>query len=220
MKTFKHYSYEAERAYYSRGWPQSAKPYLHLEPYLHSLVDQPQAIFRRKRVLEIGAGEALYSRMIAEHFAAKLVVALDLVPEQLTAPRDENKIGGVFGVGGDCFHLPFVEKSFDVVFGSLILHRFRELEEVLTEIHRVLADKGLYCGIEPSLRNPVHVFRQFFSDHSPNEFLLSGTRVSKAFNRCGFEVEIRCLAPRFPLLCRLGLATCMGIWAWKEDCRR
>jgi ubiquinone/menaquinone biosynthesis C-methylase UbiE len=102
------------------------------------------------------------------------------------------------------------------VFGSLILHRFRELEKVVKEVYRVLRTDGLYLGIEPSLRNPLHLYRQFFADHSPNEFLLTGTRVRTAFTRSGFQAEVRRLAPRFPFVCRLGLATCMGVWAEKE----
>lgn len=212
------FSYRLEKEFYARPGSRGSGSRAVLGRYLwylRSLVGQHEAVFGGKRVLEIGAGWAVYSRLIAEHFGPKLVIALDLVPQQFTAARDENKIGDVFGVGGDCFHLPFLEKSFDVVFGSLILHRFRELEEVLTEIYRVLVNQGLYLGIEPSLWNPIHLYRQFFADHSPNEFLLSGTRVSKAFNQCGFQVKLRRLAPRFPFLCRLGLATCMGIWAEK-----
>lgn len=210
------FSYDQEKEFYDRRRSPGLGSQPKLEPYLRSLVGQPEVIFGGKRVLEIGAGEALYSRMIAECFAPKQVVALDLVPTQLAAYREENKIAGVLSVCGDCFHLPFHDESFDIVFGSLILHRFRELEEVVAEIRRVLVSGGLYLGIEPSLRNPIHLYRQFFADHSPNEFLLSGARAFEAFTQCGFQVEIQCLAPRFPLLCRVGLATCMGIWAEKR----
>lgn len=209
------FSYSLEKEFYRRLRSPGSGSYRALEPYLRSLVVHPGAICGGKRVLEIGAGQGLYSWMIAERFAPKQVLGLDLVPTQLSVSQEKNKRDGVLGVGGDCFHLPFRDKSFDVVFGSLILHRFRELEEILKEIHRVLVHEGLYLGIEPSLRNPLHLIRQFFSNHSPNEFLLSGIRVSKAFSRCGFHIQVRRLAPKFPLLCRLGLATCMGIVAKK-----
>lgn len=210
------FSYNLEKDFYGRLRSCSSGSHLTLEPYLRSLVTRPGGIFGGKRVLEIGAGQALFSRMIEEQFGPKQMVALDLVPAQLTANREENKTAGVLSVGGDCFHLPFRDKSFDVIFGSLILHRFRELEEVLKEIQRVLVYQGQYLGIEPSLLNPLHLLRQIFSDHSPNEFLLSGIRVSSAFTRVGFHVQIRRLAPKLPLLCHLGLATCMGIWAEKR----
>lgn len=209
------FSYPLEKEFYARLRSSGSGSHHRLEPYLRSLVAHPEANFGGKRVLEIGAGEALYSRMIAERFVPKQVVALDLVPAQLVVYQAENKMAGVLGVGGDCFYLPFRNQSFDVIFGSLVLHRFRELGDVVREMHRVLVDQGVYLGIEPSLRNLLHLYRQFFGDHSLNEFLLSGTRASQAFTQCGFQVQVRRLAPRFPFLCRLGLATCMGIVAKK-----
>ena len=159
------FSYELEKEYYKQSHSPFLSSYSRLEPYLRSWLD-PLVVFQGKMVLEVGAGPALYSQMIAEQFAPRKMVALDLVSAQLAAYQEASKRAGVLSVVGDCFRLPFREKSFDVVFGSLILHRFRELEEVLKEIHRVLPNEGLYVGIEPSLGNPMHLFRHCFSNHS------------------------------------------------------
>ncbi len=209
------FSYRLEREYYEQPRAAAGCSYARLEAYLSSWLD-PVAVFGGKRVLEIGAGEALYSRMIADRFAPGWVVALDLVPAQLMACRRETKNARVLCVGGDCFHLPLHEKNFDVIFGSLLLHRFRELANVLKEIYRALVSGGVYVGIEPCLSNPLHLFRRFFSDHSRNEFLLARRRIRRAFAETGFRVRIIRLAPRFPHLRRVGLATCVGIWASKE----
>ncbi len=209
------FSHRLETEYYDRPRPGRRGSYAPLEPYLLSWVDP--IVFRDRRILEIGAGHALYSRMIAERFAPKQVIALDLVPAQLGACRQRDELGRVLAVGGDCLQLPFRDDSCDVVFGSLILHRFHELEAVLAEVCRVLANPGLYLGIEPSVMNPMHLFRHMFSSHSPNEILLGRGAIGRAFTRTGFQVETRCLSPRFPLLSHLGLATCLGIRArWVE----
>jgi ubiquinone/menaquinone biosynthesis C-methylase UbiE len=210
------FSSQLEKAYYEQSNSASLVSYSRLKRYLRSWIE-PEEVLNDKKILEIGAGHALYSRMITELFAPKRVVALDLVPAQLAASWKENGCARVLSGGGDCFHLPFRSGSFDVVFGSLILHRFRELEEVLNEIYGVLLNEGLYIGIEPSLCNPMHLFRQFLSNHSPNEFLLSGGQILRAFARSGFQAEVRRLSPRFPFLRRLGLATCLGIWARKGE---
>lgn len=212
----KGFSYKLEKEYYGRRRPERARPSSHLELYLRYWLD-PEAVFGGKRVLEIGAGSAVYSQLIAGRFGAKLMVAVDLVADQFRSALQENKNPRIYGVSGDCFNLPFADRSFDVVFGSLILHRFPELSRVVGEVYRVLLEQGFYLGIEPSLSNPMHIYRQFFSDHSPNEFLLSAGLIRKTFSRCGFRVTVRPLAPRFPFLCRLGLATCIGVWARKEE---
>ena len=210
------FSYRLEKEFYEQSNLPSLRSYSRLEPYLRVWLD-PLAVFKGKRILEIGAGPALYSRMIAEQFAPRGMVALDLVQAQIAVNQEASGRAGVLSIVGDCFHLPFREKSFDVIFGSLILHRFRELEEVLKEIHRVLANDGLYVGIEPSLSNPIHLFRHCFSSHSPNEYLLNSFRVSRAFTRSSFTVDLCRLSPRFPWLHRLGLATCIGVWAKKRQ---
>ena len=124
------FSYKLEKEFYEQSHLPSFDSYARLEPYIRSWLD-PMAVFEDKKVLEVGAGQALYSRMFAEQFAPRQMTALDLVPSQLAASQAASRRAGVLSIVGDCFHLPFREKSFDVVFGSLILHRFRALEEVL-----------------------------------------------------------------------------------------
>jgi SAM-dependent methyltransferase len=149
--------------------------------------------------------------LIAAQFSPRRVVAMDLVP--VAAPGVNGRGVSVRVVGGDCFRLPFRDQSFDVVLGSLILHRFRALEDVLGEVQRVLSPGGTYLGIEPSLLNPLHLFRHAWADHSPNEFLLGRRRLRAAFAATGFRMSLVRLSPRAPRLATVGLATCLGIIA-------
>src|SRR5438034_8232419 len=61
------FSKELEEGYYSKNWPKEAVRYSHLEPYLRCWLD-PEAVFKGKTVLDIGAGEATYTRLIADRF--------------------------------------------------------------------------------------------------------------------------------------------------------
>ena len=76
------FSYEAEKKYYSQGWPKEAQPYLHLERYLRCWMD-PSEIFAGKRVLDVGAGEMTYTRLIADRFEPKQIVACELFRERM-----------------------------------------------------------------------------------------------------------------------------------------
>ena len=57
----------------------------------------------------------------------------------------------------DAHHLEFSDSSFDLVFGSAILHHLR-LDRALAEIDRVLRPGGLFVFFEPLDNNPVARF--------------------------------------------------------------
>lgn len=207
----KSFSYESEKQYYSRALPAEAKPYLPLEPYLRCWLD-PVAVFKGKRVLDIGAGECMYSRLIADRFEPAEIVACELFAARMSHANRANRNATLKFVGGDCRRLPFRNGSFDVVFGSLVLHQLPCLENVLGEVRRVLADNGCYIGIEPNPWYVVHVYRYLLGSHSRNQYLLRRSHL-RAFNRAGFTVAVRYFYAKLPLIHNRLLATCMGIIA-------
>src|SRR5215470_1229553 len=116
------FSYELEKLYYSQKWPEEAKPYLHLESYLRCWLDRDK-VFVGKRVLDVGAGECTYTRLIADRFDPEEVVACELFRERMLPAVRVNRNPKLRFVSGNCFQLPFRGGSFDVVFGSFILHQ-------------------------------------------------------------------------------------------------
>src|SRR5262245_19883000 len=66
----------------------------------------------RASVLDIGARDGHFSRLLAEHFDS--VTALDIVPLDFEHP-------GVTVVTGDATHLQFPDDSFDCVFCTEVL---------------------------------------------------------------------------------------------------
>ena len=209
------FSYELEKGYYSQHWPNEAKPYLHLEPYFRCWLD-PEVMFAGKRVLDIGAGECTYTRLIADRFRPKEIVACELFRERMLPTVQANRTPNLSFVAGDCFRLPFQSGSFDVVFGSLILHQLPDLNEVISEVQRVLAEGGCYIGIEPNPLHPVHLYRYFLGNHSLNQYLLGPKHVA-AFKKAGFEVRIWYFYAKLPWLRSRVLGTCMGIIAEKRQ---
>ena len=211
----RHYSYTAERDYYQRQWPSEPQPYIHLEPYLRCWMD-PDKVFSGKKILTIGAGEAVYERLIAEKFGPERVVASDLFLERMYPASLANKVPHLSFVAGDCLRLPFCAEGFDIVFGSLVLHQIADLNAVVTQIRHVLKPGGLYVGIEINPRHPLHVWRHFFARHSANQFQLSPKHLS-VFSNLGFQVDIKYFWGRYPKLRNRLLMTTMGIVAEKEN---
>lgn len=211
----KGFSSELEKGYYSQNWPGEAKPYLHLERYVRCWLD-PEATFSGKRVLDIGAGECTYTRLIAEKFWPKKIVACELFRERMLPAARANRNGHLKFVAGDVFHIPFQSRSFEVIFGSLILCQLPDLVELVREIQRVLVDDGCYIGIEPNPHHPVHLYRYLRGNHSPNQYLL-GPRHLSAFEKAGFNVNIQYFWAKFPNLRSSLIGTCMGIIAKRRE---
>lgn len=209
------FSYELEKGYYRRHWPEEAKPYLHLEPYLRCWLN-PEAVFGGKRVLDIGAGECTYTRLIADRFRPKEIVACELFPERMLPAARTNRSPNLQFVAGDVFCLPFQSQSFDVVFGSLVLCQFPALDQFLSEVRRVLLNDGLYVGIEPNPYHPVHLYRYVRGNHSPNQYLLRPKHLA-VFQQVSFAVTIRYFYAKLPCLHNRLLGTCMGISAVRHE---
>src|SRR5215467_1392290 len=100
------FSFEAEKQYYSQRWPQEAKPYLHLERNVRCWLN-PAHVFEGKRILDIGAGECTYTRLIADRFRPKEIVACELFRERMLPAWQENQNPILKAVAGDCYDLPF-----------------------------------------------------------------------------------------------------------------
>lgn len=208
------YSTSAEQAYYSQSWPTKALPYLHLERYISTWLPEAQRLLSGKSVLDIGAGEATYTRMLAEVFAPGLVVACELFPQRILPAKRDSRAANLSFVAGSCFGLPFANHTFDVVFGSLVLSQLPELGRVVGEIDRVLRPGGYYIGIEPNPRNAIVVYRFLRGRHSKNQYLLKESHLS-VFRTRGYQLDVRYFFARFPSIRDRWRSMCMGIVAAK-----
>jgi len=82
----------------------------------------------RATVLDIGAREGFFSKLLTDHFAS--VTALDLEKPTFEFP-------GVDAVAGDVTELPFPDNAFDCVFCAEVLEHIPELQKACREIVRV-----------------------------------------------------------------------------------
>jgi SAM-dependent methyltransferase len=210
------FSYELEKDYYAGAWPTHALPYRHLEPYLSSWLLKPSELFDQKTVVDIGAGEATYTRLIGEIFTPKMVLGCELFTERMLPAARANQNPNVLFVAADAFHLPIKEGGVDTVFGSLVLHQLPDLACAVGEVSRVLRLGGYYVGIESNPYNPVILYRHLRRSHSRNQYLLTESDVRRSFEPAGFSVSVRYFFARTPTLRGRLLGTCMGILARKD----
>jgi ubiquinone/menaquinone biosynthesis C-methylase UbiE len=208
------FSYEAETAYYSQHWPTEAKPYRHLKPYLRGWLD-PERMFSDKQILDVGAGECTYTRLIAECFKPRSIIACELFRQRLLPAFREARSERWKPVVVNCFSLPFRDQSFDVVFASLFLCEMPNLGDVLHEFHRLLKPGGAFVGFEPNPFHPVILYRYALKPRSKNQYLFWPKKVLPIFASVGFATRAKYFYGPIPWLRHRLLGTCVGLVATK-----
>jgi len=141
---------------------------------------------RGKRVLDMGCGLGGNSCWLAKKGAA--VSAIDISPENIARTAEWSEKNGVKVDAGvmDCEKLAFADKTFDLVFGSFILHHI-DIENAAAQIRRVLKDGGKAVFVENSGDNPLLMFFRNrilpvfgLRKSSPSEYPLTRERIRLA----------------------------------------
>jgi len=210
------FSYQLAKDFYSKRWPSSPMPYLHLERYLRCWLD-PELVFSGRRILEIGAGECTYTRLIADQFHPQLIVASELFVERMLPGVRENRNPLLKAIAGDGFRLPFRNCSFDVVFASGVLSELPGVDKVVREIERVLTAGGLFVGWDPNPFNPIILYRYVIKPRSANQYLFWPHKIRDAFQSLGFATTTRFFYAKLPWTRNRFLGTCVGVLATKHS---
>jgi ubiquinone/menaquinone biosynthesis C-methylase UbiE len=214
MSEKKIFDYNAESKFFEEAVTE-LKPYEWLDRDMSLWIEGYPDVFRDSLILDLGAGEGLQGVLVAERYAPKLFVALELVPQRLiAASRKAETLDGLAVIAGNAYHTPFADDTFDIVIGNGALHHMPETEVVAEEIARVLKPGGLFFGREPNFYNPAVRYRVLHGGHvSPNEWAVSAPIIKKAFERAGFEVSVSYFWRRFPFVTNRLLAVSQRIKA-------
>ena len=98
-------------------------------------------IVRHKTVLELATGTGLIAKHIVN--AAAHIEATDTSAKMIAEAKRDNPSAKLHYSVQDMFHLPYADKSFEVVIVSNALHIVPHPENALQEIKRVLKDDGV-----------------------------------------------------------------------------
>jgi len=102
------------------------------------------------KTIEVGSGSGRLSCFLASH--GYETTCLDYSTEALRVAKENYKLTNVKGhfVLGNAFNLPFPDYTFDIVFSTGLLEHFENPQPIVSEMVRVLKNKGLfYSDIVP-----------------------------------------------------------------------
>jgi len=147
-------------------------------------------ITQNSKVLEIGCGSALFTQKVYEATHAN-IISTDLSEDLLTIAR--KKLPEVSFELQDAMNLPYGENSFDVVFGSSILHHL-EMDVALAGMLKVLKPGGKLIFAEPNMLNPqifmqknIPALKKAMGD-SPDETAVVRWKLAKQMKNAGFSI--------------------------------
>lgn len=138
---------------------------------------------REAHVLDVGCGSGWATRLMAENASAGRVVGIDIADEMIQLARDSSaSFPNVEFKVASAEALPFRDDEFTHAFSMESLYYYSNLQAALKEIHRVIADGGLFVTVVdlylenvpshqwiPTLKVPVQLlgipdYRRMFED--------------------------------------------------------
>jgi malonyl-CoA O-methyltransferase len=101
--------------------------------------------FRPLVILDLGAGTGRATALLKRRYRRALVIALDLAPGMLRqAARHRSLFRRFERVCADAARLPLESASVDIVFSNLMLQWCDPLDDVFSEVRRVLKPQGFF----------------------------------------------------------------------------
>jgi SAM-dependent methyltransferase len=105
------------------------------------VIDEVARIEPRKEVLDIGCGDAYLMSRLSPY--CECVTGIDPEPKAVELANDLlSPFGNCSARIGDCYNLPFEEKSFDIVVLTDVIEHLKSPGDCLAEIARVLRHSG------------------------------------------------------------------------------
>jgi ubiquinone/menaquinone biosynthesis C-methylase UbiE len=161
----------SEKSFYNRQTQDSS----HIEAILGILPIQSEMI-----VLDLGTGSGYLAFALAKKYPDVTVVGLDIVEKALEQNRLRAAEEGLSNISFISYNgklLPFDDKSFDIVVTRYALHHFPDIAMSLSEVSRIMSDKGCF----------------FISDPTPNADDKSGFADEYMQAKPDGHIKLRCL---------------------------
>ena len=120
-------------------------------------------------ILDYGCGVGSFVEEVVK-FKPKKIVGIDISEVSIIKAKEKTKEfkTNVNFLVDNCEKTKFASNSFDIVYGSGILHHL-QINECLDEIHRVLKPNGSLVFIEPLGTNPIINFYRKLTPKSRSE---------------------------------------------------
>lgn len=182
------------------------------------------------RVLEIGCGTGEYTRGLLKNNCN--LFCADISYNMIKKAGEKNRNAhNLYFVVSNAEQLPFKNEVFDAVVGNSVLHHLLCINEALSQIRRVLKNRGSFAFSEPNMLNPqiflqknIGILKRLSGD-TPYERAFFRWQIKKLFKRAGFKnIKVKpfdFLHPLCPdvlasLINRIGLNLLERLWLIKE----
>lgn len=108
----------------------------------HDAIDENRSLLKG-RVLDLGCGTGIFSRILSQVEGVEEVVGLDISRESVAQARGKCNSKCRF-LAGSATELPFPDSSFDAVvaYGDIISHIYNGYREAISEVGRILRPGG------------------------------------------------------------------------------
>ena len=166
--------FDQSASYYDE-WARKAIP--GYEGVFRAAVDMiPYEADAKIRILDLGAGTGLFSKLVMEQFASANFVLCDVAEQMLAVARERfAQFGNQFSYVVDDFRDIADWGTFDLVISSLAVHHLAndEKRSMFGQVYRLLGDVGVFINVD-QIKGETPYFEKFYWDTWLNEVRLSG----------------------------------------------
>lgn len=163
--------------------------------YLRGIVKKLQEISQlpaNKKILEIGCGNGIGTRLIHEYFEPSELIATEYDESLVEITQQKVKDLNVLVEQADATKFRFANNEFDAVIGLSVIHHIPNWEEALDELHRIIKPNGLLIIKELS----IETFETFFGKISrefvehPYDDMFRKDEFIEYLKQKGFKLEV------------------------------
>lgn len=143
------------------------------------------------RILDIGSGTGRFSLPLAEWFEAS-VIGMEPSEAMRRKAKTTCRAGQISYIGGKVEYIPLVDRCVDVIFASMVIHHFDDIEKACQEIARTLRPHG-HVFIRNSFKNRLDSVRYY--DFFPSARDIDNSRlpgigvIVNIFQKIGLTLE-------------------------------
>lgn len=165
------------------------------QAYLKGIVRNLQQISQLspgKKILEIGCGNGIGTRLIQEFFKPSEFIATEFDERLVEIAKIKNKGSNVLIEAGNATNLRFMDNEFDSVIGLSVIHHIPNWKDCIDELHRVIKPNGLLIIKELSIEtfeSPLGRISRHLVSH-PYESMLRKDEFLEYIEQQGFKLII------------------------------
>ena len=141
-----------------------------------------------KRVLDLGAGNGYASRYFDN--SGSDVLAIDISKGMIRSAKDESSDHEIKFIIADMHNIPFVNNCIDLVFSMGVLPYAKPLDSLLSELYRILSDRGHFYSCVNYYSEAVE-FQKPAGRHGIGMELRGANKYKSSFINAGFSNVIQ-----------------------------